>query len=347
MSLVATIDVSQFIRNIQTIRKRTRTNIIAVVKADAYGHGAAALSQYGQNYVEEFAVADIREALELQRSGIVKPINILSPVESLESFKDLTNIVPTLCSLRDINTLKRQKNKPLRVNVEINTGMNRLGIAYNEVPCMQERLHAAGLQLKSVFSHLYNAADYEAAKKQRAIFESATQQLPKEVKRHIAASACMHLPENFFLDAVRPGIGLYGYALDTQPIVTIHASILKIFNVAKGETISYGSYIAPRNMLVAAVRAGYADGIRRKSDPEAENRFMQVGDVLCPIVGQVCMDITMIDVTQARVNYAQPVYVLSSRLRAEALADAELTNVYEVLTSFKGRVERRYTQLPS
>ena len=346
MPLIASINISQFLANIKAIKQKVRTNIIAVVKADAYGHGAAALSKYSQDFVDAFAVADIIEANELAESGIVKPIHILSPIScSADKNLFLDNFIPTICSLRDIECIKKLK-KPLSYGValELNTGMNRLGLNQNELPIAITRLKQFNIKVQSIFSHLYNASNLNDCQKQLNKFSSFTKDVPPQIPLHIAASSCTNLPNTFYFDAVRLGIGLYGYANDTTPILKIHSDILKIFAVKKGENISYGEYTAPRDMLIAAVRAGYADGIKRKIEPETENRFMSINGKLCPIIGQVCMDITMIDVTNANVSYIDPVYILGEGVTANMLACDQITNVYEILTNFKGRVRREYVR---
>jgi len=342
MPLIAQVNVSQFAKNIRAIRAKTGTNIMAVVKADAYGHGAATLATSSQNIVDEFAVADFKEALELVDAGVKKPVNILSPIEATARPNWSDNMVATVCSLRDIDVLRRNKIKTKCVNIELNTGMNRLGLEKQELGCAFIGLSNLGIKVKSIFSHLYNALDLSSANEQLKKFKLATQPLRQNICYHLAASSCMHLPKEFYLDAVRPGIGLYGYADGTTPILKIYAGILKIFTVKKGDAISYGDYKAPRDMLVAAVRAGYADGIKRKIDPSSEERFMSVVGKLCPIIGQVCMDITMVDVSKVRICYNDRVYVLGNGVTADMLACDTNTNVYEVLTAFKGRVERRY-----
>ena len=344
MPLIAEVNVAQFVKNITTIRSKTYASIMAVVKADAYAHGSVPLALNSQAYVDEFAVADFNEATELVNAGIVKPINILSPIEPLSRHNWSSNMVATVCSLRDVDVLRRVKMPVKFVNIEVNTGMNRLGIELGELLTVLEKLEGICIRVKSIFSHLYNATDLMSAQKQLEIFKKIILLAGKSkgIKLHLAASSCMHLPEEFYFDCVRPGIGLYGYADGTLPILKIYAGILKIFAVKKGEAISYGDYKAPRDMLVAAVRAGYADGIKRKIDPSSENRFMSIGGNLCPIVGQVCMDITMIDVSKIAVNYSDKVYVLGNGVTADMLACDTNTNIYEVLTAFKGRVERKY-----
>ena len=310
-----------------------------MIKADAYGHGAAVLAAASENLVDGFAVAEIGEAAELVAAGITKPIHILASSEpaTAQISARANNIVPSVCDLREIRILKQYASGIIKnVNLKINTGMNRLGVAPDEVVKAATQIRRAGFKINGVFSHLYNAADEYSANRQLRIFQSCTAFLSKDIKRHIAASSCMGLSKNFYLDAVRPGLALY------SSVLKVRAPILKIFRVKKGGHISYGDYSAPRDMLIAAIRAGYADGVRRKPFPNQEDRFVSVNGVLCPIVGQVCMDILLADVTKAQISYAACAYVLGEGITAQMLADACGTNVYEILTSFKGRIERKY-----
>jgi len=253
-------------------------------------------------------------------------------------------MVPTICCLRDIEQLRRLKPINRYVNLEINTGMNRLGVSPSEVRLAYERILLADFKLYSVFSHLYNALDKNSSLKQLKIFHSSTKILPGNIPKHIAATASVNLPKKFYLDSIRPGLGLYGYGAGdlTKPIMRVTAPIIKIFHVKKGEHISYGNVLADKDMLVASIRAGYADGIKRKQDPNSNDRFVSVNGILCPIVGQVCMDITMVDITKSKASYSTPVYIMGEGLTAEDIAKPLLTNSYEVLSSFKGRVVREY-----
>ncbi|MCL2847178.1 MAG: alanine racemase [Firmicutes bacterium] len=344
MSLIAKIDCDRFISNIKAIKSKVRTNIIAVVKADAYGHGASVLAPVAEPFIDGFAVIDRREATALVKEGITKPIHILSPCERVEGNFWTENMIPTICCLRDIEQLRKLKPLSRLVNLEINTGMNRLGVAPSEVQQAYERILLADFKLHSVFSHLYNAVDVKSSFEQLAIFHSSTANLPKNIQKHISATASVNLPEQFYLNAIRPGLGLYGYGASdiVKPIMTVTAPIIKIFSVKKGEHISYGNFTADKDVLIASIRAGYADGIRRKENPLSTNRKVKVNGVLCPIVGQVCMDITMVDITGVKASYSTPVVIMGEGLSAEDVARQVGTNSYEVLTSFKGRVVREY-----
>ena len=350
MSLIADIDVSAFARNLSAVRKKARVKLCAVIKADAYGHGAEGIAAAAEPFADELAVADIFEAAQLKK--ITKPVLILGPLaDAAELVKNRglwrQNFIPTVCDLRDIRILEALCPPVKSVNLKINTGMNRLGVRPKEVCAAAAQIERAGYRLHSVFSHLHNAADTPSAQAQLNCFKACTASLPPQVMRHIAASACMVLPQEFCLDAVRPGLALYGYGGALEPVMKVHAPILKIFAVQKGEHISYGEYTAPRDMLLAVIGAGYADGIRRKQNAAAENRFVSINGALCPFVGQVCMDSLMADATYSGVRYGDRAYLLGNGVSGEKLAEACQTNIYEILTAFKGRVKRRYAKAES
>jgi len=335
------------------VRAETNVKVCAVVKADAYGHGAARIAQTAEKFADELAVADMREAAELLEAGVKSPVNILGPLaqnqgaaeETRRILKGFPNIYPTVCDLEDIKAIGRIPCARRAVNLKINTGMNRLGVKPSEVLTAARRIEDAGGSLKSVFSHLYNAADSKDAVSQLKRFRSCTEFLSVGVARHLAASSCMALPEAFRFDMVRPGLALYGYGGGTEPVLQIRAAVIKMLRIQKGEHLSYGEYLAPRDMVVAALGAGYADGLRRKSNPASEDRVVSVNGALCPVVGQICMDITLIDVTKAAVKRGDYAYVIGGGAQAGALAAAYQTNVYEILTGFKGRIKRNYKDL--
>ena len=350
--LIADINLTQFVRNGLAVRRTAGVRVCAVVKADAYGHGAAMMARTAQKFADELAVADLREAAELVRAGIKTPINILGSVseesvtwnETRGILERSANIFPTVCSRDDISVLKKilPPNRP--VNLKINTGMNRLGIGTEELKAVLCQTEYSKFPLKSVFSHLFNAEGEKDSLIQLNRFHACTDSFSPEITRHIAASGCMTLPKEFRLDMVRPGLALYGYGCaDVKPILSVRAAIVKLCRVKVGENISYGSYQSPRDMKIAVLGAGYADGLRRKERPEDENRTVSVNGILCPVVGQICMDLTMVDITNASAKQGDYAYIIGGGASGEMLAHACKTNLYEILTGFKGRVKRNYT----
>ena len=341
--LVADIDLARLRSNVDAIKKIVETDFCAVVKADAYGHGLTMASKALEEKADEFAVATFDEALTLCEAGISKPIIILGCSDSdifrnfSENKRIMPNIIPTVS---DISEIKALKGIVKSVNVKLNTGMNRLGVSAENLDELVFKLTENGIGIKSIFTHLYKGDDAIESEKQFSVFEKATAKYSESgIKRHCCASCCLSLSEKFRCDAVRVGIAMYGYSDVTEPVMSVYTNILQVLNVCKGEHISYGDYVAPRDMRVAAIRAGYADGYRRKN---GKDRFVAIGGRLCEVVGQICMDITLVDVTGVKLSGNDRVYLLGGGISGEMLAASCDTIVYEILTSFKGRIKRNY-----
>lgn len=327
-----------------------------VVKADAYSHGALMVAKACENDADEFAVATLKEAAELVVGGITKPINILGTLGGLDYEYDSTailldfmrknstvcDIMPVICCENDIfNPLFKHLNLK-KVNIKVDTGMNRLGVHSGELFNIYSRCIDNGLVVSGVFSHLYNAYDESISDVQLSILNESSAFLPNNIKRHIAASSCTFLPKKFGLDMVRTGIAAYGYSPLSKPIMKVKSSIINVKSVARGKAISYGDFTASNAMRIALIRGGYADGIARKADISSSDRFVSINGKRCPIVGQVCMDMTMIDVTDVKFKNSDEVYFLDGAVNAYDIAAATNTSEYEVLTSFKGRVVKQY-----
>ena len=340
--LVADIDLRVLRANAVAVKKAVQTDLCAVVKADAYGHGAVRVAHALSGVADEFAVATYDEAHELVKAGINEPINVLECVDcdffdkKAQQTAFMSGIVPTICGFDEIDCLV---GKTKRVNVKLNTGMNRLGISADKLDLLIARIKDGGIAVHSIFSHLYNASDEGQAETQYRIFEAATKKYAPQIRRHLCASSAPELDPKYRFDMIRSGIALYGYSALTKPAMSVHTSILQITNVKQGEHISYGDYIAPRDMKVAAIRVGYADGYRRINGKE---RYVSINGVRCPVVGQVCMDITLVDVSTAVLHGRDRVYLLGGGISGEELACSCDTIVYEILTSFKGRIKRNY-----
>ncbi len=337
------VDLSRLKTNVDNVKSVVKTGFCAVVKADAYGHGLTEVGRALNEKADEFAVATFDEAQTLSESGVKKPINILGCTDAdlIDDFSvncsTTTNIIPTVCDISEVNLLK---NRFSRVNVKLNTGMNRLGVSINELDLLISELTRCGVTVNGIFTHFYKGDDVNEAERQFIAFDAATEKYAAlGVKRHCCASCCLGLPPKFHLDMVRCGIAMYGYGSITEPVMSVHTSILQVMDVKKGEHISYGDYVAPRDMKIAAVRVGYADGYRRKNGRE---RFVGINGKLCPVVGQICMDITLADVTGVPLYGCDRVYLLGGGVSGEMLAESYDTIVYEVLTSFKGRIKRNY-----
>ena len=313
-----------------------------MVKADAYGHGLTAVAKALTDNADEFAVATYSEAQSLYNAGIRKPINILGADFDIcdaipQNSHIMPNIIPTVC---DISQVKALKNKVQSVNVKLNTGMNRLGVSADKLDALICELKNSGIVTRSIFTHFYKGDDLSDCRKQFELFDSATVKYAESgIRRHCCASCCVCSDSKFYCDMVRCGIAMYGYSPITSPVMSIHTNILQVSDVKAGEHVGYGNYVSPCDMKIAAIRAGYADGYRRIVD---KKRYVSINGKLCSVVGQVCMDITLVNVTEIPLYGNDRVYLLGGGVSGEMLAKSCDTIVYEILTSFKGRIKRNY-----
>ena len=336
------VSLSRLEENFLAIRERLlpSTDVIAVVKADSYGHGSGQVAGRLQRCgVRQFAVATLEEAAALRRSlpeGKILVFGGCLPGEE-SSFRELD----LTAAVFDLSAVPPD----VKVELKVDTGMNRLGVPWQRI---KEALPGLGARLTGLFSHLACAeGDPEFTRTQIRRFEEATAGLP--YPKHIANSAGLLFPEAH-LDAVRPGLMLYGVspcaALDcVKPILSWKSRILSIRTVPKGESIGYRrSFQTQRDSLIGVLSTGYADGYNRLLSNRGE---VKVRDRLVPVVGEVSMDFITVDLTGLPdVRVGETAVLLEaekdSPLSVQSLAGALGTIPYEVLTSISARVERVY-----
>jgi alanine racemase len=296
------VDLDALRHNVAAIRRRIgHAKLMAVVKADAYGHGlaqvAGALMQCG---VDAFAVANLTEALVLRQvGGAGWPILLLGSALPFEVDKIVEqNITPTISTLdeaRQFNAAAGERRLP--VHIEIDTGMGRVGFWHEEAGKAIEQIAALPhLRIEALYTH-FPSADENLAETRREL--ELFLKVPGPGRRHAANSAALlNLPESH-LDMARPGLLLYGIppvpATDFRPVLSFKARVAYVKEVAAGRTISYGqTFVAPHSMKVATIAAGYADGFARHLSNAAQ---VLIGGRRCPLVGRVTMDQIMVDVT--------------------------------------------------
>ena len=370
---IAEIDLSAIAHNLGTVRKIVRSRqVIAVVKADAYGHGAAAVSKklVGEG-VPYLAVAYISEARELREAGINVPIIVLFDHGDYEDIFDL-DLIPVVHDIGAALSLSKAaiKKKTLKkIHVKIDTGMGRLGLNGNRIADeLVEISMMPGIELCGLLSHFSEAdlADRSYALLQisrfNAVREAVSGKLGRKIFSHFANSAAVLSLEDAHFDAVRPGIVLYGYSplarqtipssafsaeTDLIPAMTIKSKVLCIRNIPPGTPVSYGrTFVTKRKSRIGVISIGYADGYSRSFSNNAE---ILVRGKRAPVVGRVCMDLTMVDLTDiksAREN--DEVVILGrqgdERITADELAVKAGTISYEVLTSMGGKSEKTYVE---
>lgn len=356
---VMQINLSALIDNVRCYKNllHPSTRMVAMVKAFAYGSGSIAVSQALQNsgLVNYLAVAVADEGEELRRAGIVLPILIMDPEEASIRQILANNLEPNIHSLACLemvmDAVARQGLENYPIHIKIDSGMHRLGFYQEDIPLLAERLKGQHLVVvKSIFSHLAAADEPEwdaFTREQIAYFQAAADQLENELGyktiKHILNSAGIERFTDSQMDMVRLGIGMYGLTPvpGLKNVCTLKTTILSIKTVRAGETIGYGRHTRlSTDRKIAVIPIGYADGFdRRFSNYGGE---VWVRGKRCPVVGNVCMDQAMIDVTEADAHEGDYVTIFGDELPIQEIADRLGTITYEILTSVSRRVQRQY-----
>lgn len=312
----------------------TSAKICAVVKADVYGLGVEALSALEE--ADEFAVSCPTEA-QCVRAHTDKPINILSLPDFSAGGTYGPDTVPAVAAPEDVSFVRSRG--ATAVNVKFNSGMNRYGTSSDGLEAVLRAADALHMRVKGVFSHLY---DLSAAERQFALFYESVLPLKDYFpQKHILASNFVRLPAYMHLDMVRPGIVLYGFGHESvRSAITATCGVAQVRTVSPTDNIGYGVCPSGVRRTVAVLSAGYGDGVRRLAN--GAPRYVTIGRALCPVVGQICMDAMMADVTGLSVQKGDTAEIVSDAYGCEAVATACDTIPYEVLTGFSQRVRREY-----
>jgi alanine racemase len=366
---VLEIDLNALIHNLNFIKSRLNpgTKLMAMVKAFSYGSGSFEIANILQFHrVDYLAVAYADEGIELRKAGITIPIMVMNPEE--QSYDEMIryNLEPELFSFRVLQLfdeaakrfrVRHPGQSPVPVHIKFDTGMRRLGFDESELNELIVRLkNSRDLTIRSVFSHLAASDEMEHdefTRKQVRLFVSMSDELRKHfsfpVDRHILNSAGILRFPDAQLEMVRLGIGLYGIAAteteqkNLQNVSTLKTTISQIKNVPKGESIGYSRKgFAKDNMKIATVPIGYADGLSRKLSNGTGKMF--VNGKAVSIVGNVCMDMCMLDVTGVLCAEGDEVIVFGKQHPITDLAKDMGTIAYEVLTNVSRRVKRVYFQ---
>ncbi len=336
------------------------TGLVAMVKADAYGTGAIEVARTLQSQGADYlAVAVVEEGLTLRRAGITMPIMVLNPITSNYSSLFERHLEPTIFSLRELEALSKfvpqNLTSPYPVHIKLDTGMHRFGLSEDDLPHFVEAIQRhPEFKIASVFSHLATAdtplmdnyTDYQLNNFER-MSRYIIEHTDYAVKRHILNTAgIMRYPTHQY-DMVRLGIGLYGITpLDEpnqhlRPVATLTTTISALQHRYKGETIGYSRKgVITKESTIATIPIGYADGLNRHL---GNGRCgMMVNGTKCPTIGNICMDISMIDVTKANAHEGDKVEIFGNQIPINEVARALDTIPYEVLTSIAPRVKRIY-----
>lgn len=360
----AEVDLAAIKANVRAIKKGLSPNVrlCAVVKADGYGHGAAAVAAAVLAAgADRLAVAILAEAIELRRAGFVVPIQVLgfTPPEQAKTVAayELTQTVYSIDAVRALSAAGVETGKEVKLHIKIDTGMGRIGI----LPAEAGQFAAAaaqmpGIEVEGVFSHFATAeaADKSYAREQLAKFQEALGYIRSSgvdvAIRHMANSAAtIEMPEAHF-DMVRPGIVLYGLwpsqevkrSIPLIPAMCLKAQVAHVKKVAAGTSISYGRiYRADTQRTIATLPLGYADGWSRLLSGKAS---VVIHGQYAPLVGQICMDQCMADIsgiTAVRPGDTVTLFGIP-QLTADDIAEILGTINYEVVTTLGKRVPRVY-----
>ncbi len=370
----AEIDLTAFRHNLQNLRKYLdpQTRIMAIVKADAYGHGAVscariAVESGAANYL---GAGVIEEGIELRENGLNAPILILGSIFPDEA-EDLVrhNLATILCTQPLAQALSKEaekQDKTVSVHIKVDTGMNRLGISPENLPTLLDQVrNLKNLKIEALSTHFSSADDEDLSVTQAQLekFQTALTILQKEGVHtpivHCAnTSALFKFPESHF-NMVRPGLILYGVlpspslrpVIDQgenpfQPVMQWKSQIILLKPIAKNQPVSYsGSFTTQRNSLIATLPIGYADGLHRMLSNKMD---VLIRGRRAPQVGNICMDMILIDVTDIPDVQAGDEVVIFGRQGDEMISVEELavkgkTIPYEILCSVSKRVPRIYT----
>ncbi|WP_152285869.1 alanine racemase [Flavicella marina] len=358
---VLEIDNSALEHNISYFKKKlqTGTKLLGVVKAYSYGHDAIEISKtLEKNDVDYLAVAYTDEGIALRNAGITLPILVLHAqvqnYELLLSYNLEPNIYSsfTLENFIAVAKVKNVKNYP--IHLKFNTGLNRLGFTKNDVnPIIATLQDNSHIKIQSVFSHLAaseDANEYDFTKNQIKKFENIRKEFLNAfvhpIDFHLTnTSGIINYPEAHF-NMVRLGIGMYGFGNDKNEtaqlknVGTLKTIISQIHEIKPGESLGYNrAFIADKLTKTATLPIGHADGISRELGNKKGCVYIQ--NIKCPILGNVCMDMIMVDVSQVACKPGDEVIIFDSQEKVNVLATNSNTISYEVITGISQRIARK------
>ncbi|MGC4101731.1 bifunctional UDP-N-acetylmuramoyl-tripeptide:D-alanyl-D-alanine ligase/alanine racemase [Ferruginibacter sp.] len=356
------INLSAVIHNLKAYQQFLKPGVkmMAMVKAFSYGSGSFEIANLLQFHkVDYLAVAYADEGVELRRAGISLPIMVMNAEESTFDMLVQHNLEPELYSFGILtafeNYLLQSGISNYPVHIKLDTGMHRLGFEPKDIEALSENLRTSSrFKIQSVFSHLAssdNEAHDDFTHYQAEQFAKGCAVIQQNINypfiKHIANTSAIHRHKELQLDMVRLGIGLYGVDGNKKMqqrlknVSTLKTTISQVKNVKAGESVGYSRKgIAEKDSVIATVRIGYADGYPRNLSNGVGK--MWVEGKLAPVIGNVCMDMTMLDITGIDAKEGDDVIVFGEQLAVAQLAQWSGTIAYEILTGISQRVKRVY-----
>ncbi len=362
----AEINLGSARKNLKTVRSLIgeTTKVLAVVKADAYGHGVERIARvFDEEGVEFFGVASLDEAGNLRRLGIKKPILVLGqilPEEAEGVFKfNVIQAVSDLEIVRRLNRIAERKNKTSLIHIKVDTGMGRLGFWHKEaIRFIREINKLKNVFIDGIFTHFPSAdEDSDFTNQQIQDFRTLIRELKREgidiPNKHIANSMAVIGFKDSHMNLVRPGLMLYGIYpkeglkidLRLEPVMSLQTKIIFLKEVPPGRSISYGrTHITKKPTKIATIPVGYGDGYLRGLSNKA---WVLIRGRRAPIIGRICMDLSMVDVGGIPEIKIGDEVVLIGRQGKEAISAEELASLcntipYEIVCSIGRRVPRVY-----
>lgn len=334
------------------------TRLLVLVKANAYGHGAVEFASLMEDAGADYlAVAYPVEGVELRQAGINLPIIVLTA--GTDSFEQIINYglepgIPNLCSLKILcSVLEKRGLKDFPVHIKLDTGMHRLGFMTDELDELVDFLRDSRcVKVKSIYSHLAGSDEPDMDSytlNQVELFRTNADRLTSILDYkplyHILNSAGIERFPQYQFDMVRLGIGIYGVSavpgIELSPVASFKCKVLQIKTLKKSDgTVGYGGHgrIAPEGTVVATIPVGYADGLDRHLS--CGRGVFSVNGHRVPTIGNICMDMTMLDVTGVDVKVGDTVTIFGDNPTVSEVAETLGTIPYEVLTSVPRRIER-------
>jgi len=357
---VLEIDLNALKHNFEYIKSKIKkkTKILAVVKAFGYGSGASIIANYLEKLnVDYFAVAYVHEGVTLRDAGITTPILVLHPQPV--NFQLLIDhcLEPSLYNARVleafIDATKEKKQKEYPVHLKFNTGLNRLGFWEKDIDYIIDKLiEAPQLKVISIFSHLAASEDLkekEFTEQQIQSFKGMAEVFKSKIDdgimlHQLNTSGVLNYPEAQY-DMVRCGIGLYGYGnderftKDLKPVAALKSVISQIHFIEPNESVGYNrAFKASKFVKTATIPIGHADGIHRAFGNG--KGYVTIEGKMAPIIGNVCMDMLMVDITDIDCNEGDEVVIFDNQDTLNDLANRINTISYELLTAISQRIRR-------
>ena len=362
----ADIDLDAIRKNIKAIKKGLKKGVktCAVVKANGYGHGAVKVAEKVADMVDFFAVATIEEALDLRQGGVVLPILVLGYVHHGRNEEAICNNIRLTVynyeMARRISESARLTGRNAKIHIKLDTGMSRIGfpVSGETVDTVKKIHNIPNIEIEGLFTHLYAADERSkaSAMKQILAFREFADDLEKAgipipIKHCSNSAAAINLSLANF-DMVRLGIAMYGLypskyvkSIPLKPALTLKSHITMVKTIKEGSVVSYGAtWTAPKDSVIATVPVGYADGYMRI----LSNRgFVLIHGKKAPVIGRVCMDQLMVDVSRiSNVKMFDEVVLIGrqkdAQISAEEVAELADTINYEIVCAVSERVPRVY-----